>query len=300
MAKRKLYFGSTEHAQFAPSPKSGMRRTKNRRSEEIPLDGGGFYVDSSAQYWNGYEMEFPLGSGRGYDGIEVFDRFLSGEFSADPYVRFIDLMHEDENLLTEVWAAPGLSERGWEPIHDTIPTFSATGANAYGKPPRKATYPVTLAAAGVPTRANSVFTLIIPPTHKIALGASGTSTGTAVVRVQPINLDGTLAAPVDLTLLADATAPALGSTFSGATYKALRIYITRTSSADSTLTLAALWAQCVLIAVTPTIARHIPGKGHSGLKFRGGSHVEDYYMANRNGKLYSGSITLGEAEPWAP
>lgn len=298
MAKRRLWIGNDEWAGWAPSPKTGMQRAYEGRSEEVALFDGGLWIDSSAASHAAYQLEFPASGAKGATGIEVFPRLASGEYGFS-YIRFIDLMRMDENLFNQNWAAPALAVRDWKPIHDTEPTFVATDANAYGKPPRKAVYNITSAANAEPVKANSTFTLLIPPTHKIVVGATGSATGTGVLRVQPINLDGTLATPVDVTLGADNAAPAFTQTFSGATYRAVRIFLTRTSAAASTVTLAALWAQCVPSAATPVIERHMPGMGHSGLRFRGATRTEEYIMANGR-KLIGASIALAEVQPWSP
>lgn len=294
MAK-KIWFGNVSFAQWVPAPATGMAKSVEGYSEEIEFDNGGLWLERSNAGHTIYEINIPPQDSSAVDGIEAYQRFAEGDYGSD-YIRFIDPMRSDENLLTPSWAAPGLAAEGHKAIYDTIPTFSATGANSYGKPSQKPTYGVTGASAAVPVGQNSVFTLLIPPTHTLHFGASGTATGTAVLRVQPINVNGTLATPVDITMTADSAAPAFSNTFSGATYKAVRIYITRTSSATSTITPTAMWARVVLTGTTPTISRHIPGKGHSGLKFRGSARVEVYTMVY--GKKVGTSLELAEVEPW--
>jgi len=297
MLGRQMWFGNETHAQWVPLPAVGMTRGREGYAEEIALDGGGLHLSRTAQSAAVYEANFPVRDSSEYEGIEAFDRFQDGEYGDEP-VRFIDMMQADQNLFSAGWASPGLAEQGWEPIYDTVPTFSDTGANSYTKPPRKAVYSVTSAADALPTRANSTFTLLVPPTQTIHIGGSGAVTGTAVLRIQPVNLDGSLATVVDVTLTSDATAPAFSATFSGATYKSIRVYVTRTSTATSTITLTALWAQCAKTGTTPSILRHIPGKGHTGLGFRGASRVESYENANGH-KVVGASIVLGEVEAWA-
>ena len=299
MAKKRLWFGNEQHAQWVPSPKTGMTHSFENFYEEMALDNGGHWDDRSAASHSVYNLDFPVSYASELEGIEAFPRFASGEYGFD-YIRFIDIMRADENLFNQNWAAPGLSIKDWVPIYDTTPTFVATGANVYGKPFTKAVFNLSGVANAVPTKPNSVFTLLIPPTHKIAIGASYQSTGTGVIRIQPVNLDGTLAAVVNLATSTDASAPTLSATFSGATYRSVRIYLTQTSAGAATATVSALWAQCVPIAQTPVISRHIPGKGHSGLGFSGGAFVESYVAVNRFGKRVGASITLKEKQPWAP
>lgn len=295
MAGKKIWFGNVSYAQWTPAPAPGMTKTVEGFSEEIAFDNGGLWVARSAAGHASYEMEFPTQDSSEIDSIEAYQRFAAGEYGSD-YLRFIDPMRADQNLFSPEWAAPSLAEQGHKPIYDTIPTFTTTGANSFTKPPRKAVYNVTSAINAVPVGQNSVFTLLVPPTHTLWLGGSGTVTGTAVLRVQPILLNGTLASVVDIALTADGTNPGFTSGFSGSTYRAVKVYVTRTSTAASTITLTSLWAQVALTGTSPTMARHIPGGGHTGLQFRGAARVENYYMASRH--LVGMSASLVEVEKW--
>lgn len=299
-----MWFGNVAHAQWVPCPLAGMTRTFEGVTNEFVADNGGLWIDDSAADHAVYAMEFPMVD-NGYEGIEAFTRFKNGSYGTvkrlgrDGYLRFIDPMRMDDNLFSQVWGEPAITEGSdWKAIYDTVPTYSNVSSNSWHMPLRKATYSVTSATNALPTKANSVFTLLIPEGHVIWLGAAGAATGTAVLRVQPINLDGSLAAVQDITLAADTAQPALSKSFSGATYKAVRIYITRTSSATSTITLASLWAQCRAIGITPVMSRHIPGLGASGGKFRDSSRVQVYGKVSS--KMVGASLVLAEVEPWAP
>ena len=291
----KIWFGNVAHAQWVPAPATGMTKSTEGFAEEIQFENGGLWINRSKQGHAVYEIDLPVEDSSKYDSIEAYQRFADGDYG-DDYLRFVDPMRANENLLSPVHANPSLSEQGHKYIYDSIPTYSNTAANNYGKPIRSATYDVTSVANAVPAGQNSVVTLLIPDGYTLSFGATGTKTGDAVLRVQPINLNGTLASVVDVTMSAVASAPAFSNTFSGATYKAVRIYITRTSTNASTITPVAMWAQIVLSTVTPVITRHIPGKGHMGLRFRNGARVERYTMTDRH--LVGASLTLAEIEQW--
>ena len=292
----KMWLGNLAHAQWVPCPATGMTRSSEGFSEEFGSDNGGLWINRSKAMHLVYEADFPVKDSSEYTGIESFARFASGEYGSD-YIRFIDPMVADQNLFSAVWASPGLSEEGWKAIYDVAPTYAETTSNTYGKPLRTATYALSGVANAVPTGKNSVFTELIPTGYTLSIGASGTRTGTGVLRVQPINLDGTLATPVDITMSSVASAPAFSNTFSGNTYKAIRIYLTQTSAAASTISPVALWMQVLPTGTTATITRHIPGKGHMGLNFRGSARPETYVMTDRH--LTGASIVLAEVEPWS-
>jgi hypothetical protein len=306
MSKR-MWLGNVEHAQWVPMPKTGMQRSFEGNSNEFSADSGGLWIDDDGANHAVYNMEFPI-SDKGYEGIEAFTRFANGSYGKvsrlgrDGFIRFIDPMRSDDNLFNQVWAEPGIGEESdWGYICDGTPTFADVGANSYHQPLRAAVFTLTgTVADSVPVKPNSVFTLLVPPTHKIWLGVTGSVSGSAKIRVQPINLDGTLAATVDITPTSDATQPGFSNSFDGATYKAVKIYLTTNHSSNAGVaTITSMRAQAHLSAITPaSLPRHIPGLGHAGLKFRGGGRVETYVMATR--KMIGASLVLAEVEPWWP
>lgn len=307
---RQIWFGNVAHAQWVPCPLTGMTRQREKRSTELALDNGGLVIDNSYANHSFYEIDLPIGPSAGYNGIEAFPAFDSGEWGTD-FLRFVDPVRQSENLFTENWASPGLAELGWKGVYDSTasPTFgnvAAAATSSYQKPLRNCTFSWTATAANaLPVQRASTFTFLIPPTMTAWIGASGSATGTAVVQVQPINLDGSLAAVVNVTLSAETAAPALSASFSGATYKAIKVYVTATATGASSITLNSMWAQILLTGQTPILNRHIPGKGHAGLRFRGTARVETYRVVQQGATaaaqaLVGASIVLAEVEPWTP
>lgn len=296
----KIWFGNVVHAQWAPAPATGMVRSREGYSEEIQFDNGLMWLNRTHQTSMSFEMDFPVKDASDYYGIEVYERFAAGEYDSTnddnkiDLLRFVDPMQSDRNLFSEVWAAPGLSERGYKPIYFTTPTYADVAANSYGKPRRSAVYNITSSANAEPAGQNNVFTLLIPTGHTLHLGASGSVTGTGRLRVQPINMNGSYASVVDITLSAEASAPALSNTFSGDTYKAVLIYLTRTTTATSEVRLNSAWAQILPTGKTPYIVRHVPGEGHVGMKFRGSVQAQDYIMTD--GHKVGAHYTLVEVE----
>lgn len=183
MTTDQMWFGNVNHAQWVPHPITGMTRTHQGYSETLAFDNGGRWIQRTAASSIGYEMDFPVGDASQYTGLEVFERFASGEYGSD-YLRFIDPMWADQNLMPEPWAAPGLAEQGWKPIYDNDPTFANTGTNTYMKPSRNATYVVTTPANTQPVDSNSVMTFLVPPTNTLWFGACGSVSGTAVLRAE--------------------------------------------------------------------------------------------------------------------
>ena len=281
--------------QWCPAPLAGAEASNINFFESIEFENGGADVSRSKQYRKQYNFSF-TGLSEELDGIGVYNKYASG-FYGDGLFQFADPYAFETNLFSVGWASPGLIEQGWENIYDVVPTFSATSTNSYNQPVRKATWTVTAAANAVPTKANSVAIIPIPPTHTLNIGVSGAKTGTAVVRVIPINTDNTLGTAVDLTLLTDTSSTRMNATFAGSSYQAVKVYITRTTADASTITLTSMMARLVETGRSLTLTGdHAPGEGHTGLEFADDARVETYtYMyPPRKGM----STTLVEVGAW--
>ena len=261
--------------QWCPAPKAGAQVSNNGYTQVVPFENGGADVVRSAQTRKQYTFNFS-GPSKDLDGISVYSRYATG-FYGSGLIYFADPYSFETNLFPAGWASPGLIEQGWKNIYDTAPTFGNTASNAYSQPLRSATWTLTKSANYVPVEGNSVAYIPIPPTHTLNIGASGTSTGDGVVRVVPINTDGTDGTAFDLTLLDPTASTRMNKTFAGSSYQAVKIYLTRTSTTASTVTLTSMMAQLYKTGATPTLpTNHLPGEGHTGLSFADDARVENY------------------------
>jgi hypothetical protein len=275
MAKQ-IWFGIPGvKMQWCPAPSAGATASNVGYVETMAFENGGAAVARSKQARKQYAFSFN-GLSKDLDGISTYTKYASG-FYGSGLIYFADPFAFETNLFPAAWASPSLIEQGWENIYDVTPSFSATSTNVYSQPIRKATWSVTTAANAVPTQANSVAIIPIPPTHTLNIGASGTKTGTAVVRVVPLNTDGTDATAVDLTLLDPTASTRMNATFAGSSYQAVKVYITRTTADASTITLTSMMAQLYKTGTSPVLPiSHLPGEGHTGLTFTDEARVENY------------------------
>lgn len=297
-----MWFGNALHQQWVPMPKTGMTRTMEGSSAELALDNGGLWIDDTSAEHAVYNMEFSVRDG-GYQGIEAFERFRAGDWGTVRrlgslgYLRFVDPMRQRDNLFAASWATPGNAELSdWKPIHDSDPSYVGYTVGTYQYPLRAAVY--TIASASVPTRGNSRHGFIIPPGHKLCLGATGSATGTAVIRARGYTSAGAPSTTYDIPPTGSNIAPTFTVEITSAMHPYVEVYLTKTSAATSTVTLAALRAQIIPTSETAFADRHQPGYGHMGLKFRETSRVDTYIQASR--KLVSASLVLAEVESWAP
>lgn len=148
----------------------------------------------------------------------------------------------------------------------------------YGNPRRAATYTVT----NINVPPTKVCTLVIPPTHTLYLGASGTSTGSAGVFIRPIQASDSLYyGPLEeLTLLDPNGSVRMNKTLNGATYQAVEIFLMKTDTNPGTVTLNSMMAQLYKTGTTPALpSNHYQGEGSTGLMFADDAIVETYqYM----------------------
>lgn len=283
-----------------PAPDPGMQAESVGYMETIEFENSGSDVVEFAAKRRSYSMDWNLREGSGAQGLDLV-RSYRQKLYGPGLIYFADPMNYSTNLLSPQWAAPGLIEQGWKNIYPGTTLFAPTAANSYNQPARKAVFAVTGAANLVPTAANQIMVVPIHPDYTAHVGFSGLASGDAVVRVRPINPNGTYASVTDLTLLSETGATRLNTTFTG--YKALEIYITRTSTSLSTLTLTSGIVQLWPTGYSPTlIGNWIPGAGANGCKFDSDAIVESYTMTDAlyGTKHYKGmSVSLTETGPWA-
>jgi len=288
----KMWFGiPTKHMQWVPCPLIDSTISRNRYVERVQFENGGGDLRRSSQYQMEYSINV-MGDAHEVEGIDAYNKFASGLYGSG----LLYMAHPsnfETNMFSAAWASPALIEQGWKNLTGTTPTFVDTASNTKNQPLRSAVFNIT-AAALTPIKK---FTIMIPPTHVLNLGATGSATGTGVVRVRPILASGSYTTQSSLTLLSVDGTTRMNATFSGATYSAVEVYLTRTTSDASTITLTSMMAQLYLIGATPILpSLHIAGQGSTGLQFADDAIVETYsYMYPPQKGL---TTTLVEVEAW--
>jgi|GEM_PF-6265822 len=283
MAVGQLWFGIVNGArnyfQWVPQPQLPVGSHRAGYVETLEYENGGIGVARSHGYHRVFDFNFPVEEASGTEGLDVYAQFAGG-FYGDGWISFADPMYYEQNLLPPHWASPALSELDWpEPAQGSV-SWGGTAANSYRQPPRKGTWTITTAANASPlTDATIPFVIVpIPPTHTLHLGFTGAATGTAVTRVESwVNGAASAGATVDVTQIGETSSTRLNLTVAGATYAFAKVYLTRTSSAASTITPISAMAQLWPAGVSPTLTGvHVPGRGHTGLRFADGAAAEDY------------------------
>lgn len=167
-------------------------------------------------------------------------------------------------------------------------------------PKYSAAYTLSTPLGGsLPTRAA---VLLIPPTKTLHIGFSGTAVNGASVYVQPILLDGTGDMPQALTLLSPSGTTRLNTSFSGATYSAIAIYLDTTTVGVSSVTLNSGKAVYVTTGSSPILTgTHASGEGSTGLRFQ--SEILRTYISERgnggdNVQMVSAAVSMTEVGAW--
>lgn len=293
MASKQMWFGLPgTRLQWVPCPLIASTIQRNRYTEQIQFDNGGGDARRSAQYQMQYNFAFS-GLAHETDGIDAFNKFASG-FYGDGLIYLAHPANFQTNMFAAAWATPALIEEGWKNIYPSSkPTFNPSGATNYGLPARSATWNITTAA----NTAVSKMTIVIPPTHTLNVGATGSVTGSGVVQVRPILVNNAYGSTSNLTLISTSSSTRMNATFSGSTYSAIEVYITRSADTAATVTLVALMAQLYKTGTTPTLpTSHYQGEGSTGLMFVDEAIVESYLTMTPPRKGIS--TTLVEVEAW--
>ena len=307
MPLRKTWFGIPgKNMQWVPEPLAGFSKTMAGYSDRVDYENGGAGIVRSVQSHAVYSADF-LGYAHEVEGIDAFSEFASGLWGTGK-IHFADEMNFRGNVLAPAWASPSLIEQGWRNISNTLtPTFVDTASNQYRQPPRSAVFSITDTASFVPA---SRHIIVIPPTHTLLLGVSGTRTGTGGMNYRVINSDNTYGSVQQLNLLSPTGAQRSNYQFSGSQYQAIEIWPGRTSTAVSTFTFTSAIGQLIrtelanvpdtppttpstTLVTGPTVVsstgqtgsvvsisgRHVKGSGNLGLRFADEAIVEEYgYM----------------------
>lgn len=264
-----------------PMPQQGGEAGSAGFSQVIEYEYGGADVFSSPQTRRRYEFEWTGTKVTGSDGIDQIKRLSAGEFG-NGLIYFADPYNYTTNLLPPAWASPSLIRSGWRSIYDTPPSSYSTAAagNTTNRPRLSPVFNIENAAGVAPKDGRSFCVLPIPPEKVLNVGFTGSATGSAVVRVRPINYDGSYGLTSDLTLIPHSSPTQMNQAFSGATYKAVEIYFTRTSAAPSTLTITSGMAQLLDSGSSAHVTSFVGGQGNTGCRFETPAIEETYTYVN--------------------
>lgn len=296
--------GSVAEMRWVPAPDTGMEATSNGYAELIQFENGGADVVRSSASSRSWSMDWSLGEASGMQGLDIISRYSRGEFGPG-LIYWADPMNFDQNLFAPSFASPGLIGRGWPNIYTNAATVSNNATAAFDRPRTQAQWSITQAANTPPTGKNAIQTIPIPPTHTLWLGFSGVLTGAAAIGIRPILPGGGYGTTTYVSAVlnpANNTQLQNALQFQGILYTAVEVFLARTTSAASTVTLTSAMAQLWPQGVAPVLTgNHIAGQGNTGAKFSSDASPETYIMVDQSGtpRHYKGmSLDLIETGAW--
>jgi hypothetical protein len=295
-----LWFGNLTLFQSLPAPET-IQADRGGYLEKLAFENGGQAVARSYAHARDFVLSYPWDDAAGTLTADLLNEYRSGEYGVGPFW-FADPIAYDTNMLPPHWASPALLERSWPNIGASTPSFAATAANSFRQPLRKGTWSIATAANATPlTDATIPYAIIpIPPTHTLNIGCTGAATGTGVVVVESwANGAAAAGASSALTLLSETGSTRMNATVAGSSYAFAKVFLSRTSSAASTVTPISLLAQLALTGSSPALTgNHVRGKGHTGLEFVDASMAEQYLDASTGRHFKALTVELGEVGAW--
>lgn len=292
-----IWFGNTSKFVTLPAPDFPFAVSEVGYGDTMAFENGGHAAAFSQGFAKRYDFAYGIHDS---DLLGKVRRFRQGSYGTG-LLNFANPFVYERNLFSPAWAEPGLIEGGdWANIGENTPSYAAVSANSYDQPLRKATWSITATANTAPSAARASFIIPIPPSYTLHLGVSGAVTGTAVQRVIAYNIAAGTSAASNLTPLTDTSSTRLNASFAGSSYDYVQVFNDwRTSSAASTATVTSRLAQLWPTGVTPTLTgNHVPGEGHTGLKFFSGSMESSYRVLASDARYSSLGFSLIETGAW--
>lgn len=244
-----FWFGTEHHSSWFPAPLQGADSSPTAWGTEGTLLNGGGYAFNSWGSHKRYTYEWASSSSP--EVAQKMKSYRDGTYGRG-LLYFLDPMIYKGNILPASWADPSMALDNEAPslVYGVEPTAVATsGWETNGLPVTSARYNITTPAQTTPPVESSLF-VPVPEGYTLYLGAFYSFTGTGGVFAAPVNANGTTGARVKLSPLVNNTAQLVNESFSG-TIKGVRLWVGRTSTAASTVTLTAMIARLLKTSEVP-------------------------------------------------
>lgn len=175
MAK-KMLFGTKGFETWVNVPRIDPDFSTAGYSNTVELRNGGLVVQNSVMGHKTYDIQWNKAS---REDIETINAFADGIYG-DELIYWIDPMSQDRNLANLMWGTPSIAGLDGVPIfQEQVPTLVENGND----PNRYPRYSAVYRATGV----SESFYLPVPPGYCAWVGAHGSATGSAGLRVTPLN-----------------------------------------------------------------------------------------------------------------
>lgn len=249
-----LWFGTSEHMDWFPTPLRGadVSPTGWSASNDL-LNGGGHQLNSAGSHKN-YIFEWSGASSR-----DVAQRMVS--YSQGSYGRgliyFLDPLTWDTNVLPAMWADPsmGVGYEGATLVYGIDPLPAPTSNwRANELPVTSAFYNLSGVTPGWRGKEDAVF-VPIPEGYSLSLGAFYQFSGSGGLFYRTQSQSGALGDVQGVTPLPNDSSEVLNTLIGGSNVSGVWLFVGRSTSANSSVTLTAMIAR--LIETSKTVSQKI-------------------------------------------
>jgi hypothetical protein len=276
-----VYFGNGTTQQWIKAPSTGLNASPVGWSSTQQLLDGRAFVKRSRATHREFSMNW-IGSLNSTEAsLQTVKDYYDGVYGDGPFY-WLDPYAMATNILPPQWAAPGIAEKDWSKLTDSVtPTFTAASyANNF--PAKYATY--TFSSPGDYT--DKALTIIIPAGYTFHFGWHSTAAGVTAATATGIRITRTTRAgassSVDVTSLLAGGTTKTNTTFNGDTYSKVTIYPRRVSgSTTPTMNVVAMIGLILPNGTSVPSGGFVAGRGTTGLEF-GNPPTIEYYSANVN------------------
>lgn len=265
MASSMIWLGTQEHSEWVPCVDVGAVTSRTGWIATGSFLNGGAYQQKSTTGHKEYQY-----------GWQRKDRDA---------LRFItDLSNDVHGTGLIHWSPPESMDRNVLPVYHSIPRMAANeGSDSPslipGYRPALLSTPNNL-NPGLPAKSagykilnepyvnpgQSIY-IAIPPGYTLHFGAKGTARGSACFRVLKLDRTGQVVEYSDLSLLDYDTNALTNLAVRGAQYGGVRIFLTRSTRDEASVTLSGLLAQILPDGEPAPVGQFYSGDGHSGCRF---------------------------------
>lgn len=262
-----FWFGTEERMQWFKTPLQGADSSPSGWSADgTLLNGGGWSLNSWGSHKR-YSYEWPQSSSP--EVAQKMKSYRDGTYGRG-LLYFLEPGIYRTNVLPAQWADPSMAIDDEAPslVYNVQPiSVSTSGSSQVGLPVQSAYYASLGDPSDTPVLESSVF-IPLPPGHTLHVGAYYEFTGTGGVFATPVNNNGTWGESVKITPQDNASTAVVTETFTDV--RGIRLWIGRSSSANSTVTLAGMIAKITETGKPADVSGGwIGGQGHSGCRFSG-------------------------------
>jgi hypothetical protein len=281
-----VYFGNATTQQWIKAPSTGLNASPvGWSSTQQLLDGRAFVKRSRASHRE-FNMNW-LGSLNSTEAsLQTIKDYHDGVYGDGPFY-WVDPYAMATNVLPPQWAAPGIAEKDWSKLTDSVTPSFATVSYANGYPVKSATY--TFTSPGDYT--DKALTIIIPPGYTFHFGWHSTSAGVTAATATGIRITRTVrstgaTSSVDAVSLLAGGTTRTNTTFNGDTYSKVTIYPRRVSgSLSPTMVVVGMIGQLLPNGTSVASGGFLAGRGTTALEFGNPPTIEYYSAAINSGQV---------------